>query len=304
MKNTLCLLLCILLPVSPAAEFPDEKAFAVNVGLKATYNEKPVDFSIRIHTDNWAKDNYVALMKPLLMEVNLLIEAKGAEKEFAEYDMLHSVKLSMFQSLFVVMKYFQIFEPDFPTRFHLIKSFHNYATAMKITEKVFNIMVKFKDEAAMMITVTLDQAKCRKFLDDSGRFDLDQTYKPEMLRQFLGQDFIKGGSIDYRALVKAIPKHTKLSVFTHHAKGFFQSLMDINTVSFKFLGESMKFDLPTGFTKMVEANLSNLDTDPSKVAATIQFLKEKDFEGYDVPAEDIMYQSVPKPIRPKKESAE
>lgn len=43
---------------------------------------------------------------------------------------------------------------------------------MKITEKVFNIMVKFKDEAAMMITVTLDQAICKKFLDDSGKFDM------------------------------------------------------------------------------------------------------------------------------------
>lgn len=185
------------------------------------------------------------------------------------------------------MKFFQIYEPDFPTRFHIVKGFMRYATAMKITEKNFSIMVKFKDEAAMVINVLLDQAKCKKFLDDSGRFDMDKTYLPEMSRQFTGQDFIKAGQIDYRAMVKAIPKHAKLSVFSHHAKGFFQSLKDLNTVSFKFMGENMKFDLPTGFGKMVESNLSDDRTDETKVAGTVQFLKEKDFEGYDVPSEDI-----------------
>ncbi len=292
---------CLVAPLLAADTlvFPDEKAFAVNVGLKATYNEKTVDFSIRIHTDDWAKDQYVALMMPTLTQLNELIIAKGGEKEFTDYDVLHSVKLSMFQSLFVCMKFFLIYEPDFPTRFHVVKSFLSYAIAMKITEKNFNIMVKFKDEAAMVISVILDQAKCKKFLDDSGRFDLDKTYKPEMLRQFTGQDFVKAGQIDYRAMVKGIPKHAKLSVFSHHAKGFFQSLKDLNTVSFKFMGENMKFDLPTGFGKMVESNLSDDHTDVTKVAGLVQFLKEKDFEGYDVPSEDIMFKELPKPIKPK-----
>lgn len=66
----------------------------------------------------------------------------------------------------------------------------------------------------------------------------------------------------------------------------------------------MKFDLPTGFSKMVENNLTDDTTDPTKVASIVQFLKDKDFDGYDVPAEDIMYKELPKLIRPRKDSAE
>lgn len=239
-----------------------------------------------------------------MYSVNDLVKSKSVAgiKDFTDYDILHSVRLSMLQTLFVVMKYFMIMEPDFPTKFHILKAFYTYAIAMKIKEKSFNIMVKLKDEAAMKITVVLDQAKIKKILDDCGVFDLDKTYEASMYRQYAGQDFIKAGTVDFRAMVKGVEKHISVAVFAHHSKGFFQSLRSIHATSLKFMGENMKFDLITGFAKMVEANISDEATDASKVPATVQFLKDKDFEGYDVPAEDIMYMDLPS--KPKKKEKE
>jgi hypothetical protein len=54
------------------------------------------------------------------------------------------------------MKFFEIHEKDFPTPAHVIKSFLNFATAMKIKDKVFSFMVVFKDDAAMKITILMD----------------------------------------------------------------------------------------------------------------------------------------------------
>ena len=76
----------------------------------------------------------------------------------------------------------------------------------------------------MMLTIVMDQTICKTYLDKSGAFDddLKKAYDLALLKQFEGQEFIKpDGTVDFRGLIKAIPKHSPVNSFSVKAKGFF-----------------------------------------------------------------------------------
>lgn len=163
---------------------------------------------------------------------------------------------------------------------------------MKIKDKQFNLIFKFKDEVAMLVTVVMDQPLCKEYLDKSEAFDDDpkKAYDPALLKQFEGQTFIKpDGTVDFRGLIKTIPKYTTVNSFSVKAKGFFQSFQDYMRVSYKFMGENMIFNLVTGFNKMVEENLQDKATDKARILTTFKFSKQKDYEGYELPLNDEHY---------------
>jgi hypothetical protein len=62
-------------------------------------------------------------------------------------------------------------------------------------------------------------------------------------------------------------------------------------VSFKFLGENLKFELVTGFGKMVEMNLTDEGIDKTKVASVFKFLKKSDLESFELPLKDKYYKT-------------
>jgi len=89
---------------------PDEKAFNINLGLKLVYNDKNVDFFVRIHSDDWFKESFQVMVTPDITEIIQMVADKAIsekqpamDRDYGEFDLLHSVRLSMYQALFVFM---------------------------------------------------------------------------------------------------------------------------------------------------------------------------------------------------------
>ena len=141
----------------------------------------------------------------------------------------------------------------------------------------------------MMVTVVMDQALCQTYLDSV--FPPLKANDPAVqLKQFTGQQFLKAdGTVDFRGLIKAIPKHSQINTFAVKAKGFFQSFQNIMRLSFKLKGENMLFNLVTGFNKMVEENIQDRATNKTLIPSTFKFSKQPEYDGYELPRTDEYY---------------
>lgn len=76
-------------------DLPDNNAFNINLGLKLIYNEKNIDYLIRIHSDEWYREAFSVIMSPDLMDIITMVTEKSRQNkspeianEFGEYDLL------------------------------------------------------------------------------------------------------------------------------------------------------------------------------------------------------------------------
>lgn len=65
------------------------------MALKLEYNEKSVDYLVRIHADDWYRETFSVIMTPSLMDIIVMVSDKATTlkqptvaSEFAEYDIL------------------------------------------------------------------------------------------------------------------------------------------------------------------------------------------------------------------------
>ena len=127
------------------------------------------------------------------------------------YDFFQAARSAQLFSLLAIIKYFGLVEPGFMNNGYILKGIYNYADFTGKDDKEFELKVKFKDEIAMMIHMQIDKERVRKFIEETklviDEVDSENIFNKEMKTPQFKDAITEPGVLDYRQMIKSIPKY-------------------------------------------------------------------------------------------------